>query len=213
MKCPLCDSIRNKLFDIDQFRSFLLCGNCSLVFVPRDQLINDVAEKKRYESHHNSENNSEYKKYLQKIADNVSPFLNKNSVGLDFGCGKTRIIENYLKRQGFEVFSYDLFFHPDYSVFERRYHFIILSEVIEHLRNPFDEMKRLTSLLHDNGLIFIKTKLRSEDANEFKNWFYKRDITHIQFFSELSFFHLGQYCGLSRPLKLEDDLILFRNNI
>jgi len=213
VSCPFCFSNNCEDFDTDSFRTYLLCKNCSIVFVSRDQLIPEFLEKKRYESHDNSENNPEYQNYLQKIADHISIFLPKGFVGLDFGCGKTKLLEKIIKEKGLEIVSYDVFFHNDLSVFEKRFNFIILSEVIEHLRNPLEEIKKLTSLLEDDGMIFIKTRLRPESSQEFRNWFYKRDITHIQFFSKSSFNQLSAVCNLSNFMQIDEDLFLFRNNL
>jgi hypothetical protein len=212
VSCPLCFSSHHEVFDVDRFRTYLLCKDCALVFVPREELISGDLEKKRYESHHNSENNLEYKKYLQKTANHMASFLKKGTLGLDFGCGKTRILEEYLEKDGLDVLSYDLFFYPDVSVFEQKFHFIVLSEVIEHLRKPSEEMRKLTSLLDEDGLIFIKTKLRPQKAVEFKDWFYKRDMTHIQFFSESSFEKLSMAFNLTRAMQIDHDLFLFRKN-
>ncbi len=212
MNCPLCFSTHHTVFEIDQKRSYLLCQHCSLVFVPRDQLINDEEEKKRYELHDNSETNFDYKNYIENMAHLVHSFLKKGSTGLDFGCGITRILENSLKEKGHEVFSYDKFFLPDDSVFENKYDFIILSEVIEHLKKPFEDLMKLTTLLHEDGFIFVKTKLRPENPEKFKNWFYKRDVTHVQFFSDCSFEHLSNTLQLTKAIQIDRDLFLFRNN-
>jgi hypothetical protein len=212
VSCPLCFSAHQTVFEIDQRRSYLLCQVCSLVFVPRDQLINDEEEKKRYELHDNSEANFDYQNYLENTAHLISSCLKKDSVGLDFGCGKTRILEKFLNEKGHKVFSYDKFFLPDDSVFKKRYDFIILSEVIEHLKKPFEDLMRLTTMLHEDGFIFVKTKLRPETPEKFKNWFYKRDVTHVQFFSDSSFKHLSSALHLAKAVQIDQDLFLFRNN-
>lgn len=212
MTCPLCFSDALSLYAEDQQRSYQLCGECSLVFVPREQLITLEAEKVRYEAHENNENDSGYEKYLSGIVASILPDLSASSQGLDFGCGKSRLMEKLLKKEGHDVYSYDVFFHPEENLFLKTYDFIMMSEVIEHLRSPADELKRLKNLLNSSGKIFIKTKLLPESVEKFSSWFYKRDTTHIQFFSHNSLRKLEELYGFKGYEQVGEDLYLFRNN-
>lgn len=209
MNCPLCSFDKSSLFDRDKQRRFYQCDFCSLVFVDRDALITASQEKKRYEAHENSEDDSGYVKYLSSIKEAIKPHLKQNSVGLDFGSGRTKVLEKLLNEEGHEVISFDIYFHPDVNVHDRTYDFIVMSEVIEHLRDLRRVLSDLTKLLRPDGMLFVKTKLVPEN---FSNWFYKRDITHIQFFSEESFEVLSKAFGLSKAEGIFPDLYLFRNN-
>lgn len=208
MICPLCLSSESVKFDQDKTRSYLKCPQCDLVFVPRDSLITPSAEKERYEAHENEENDS-YTNYLNKTVNAIKPHLLTSAKGLDFGCGRTRILENLFKENGFHVESYDLFFHADAKVLSQQFNFIILSEVIEHLREPRDIMLRLKNNLLQDGQFFIKTKLRPDTSEEFSKWFYKRDSTHIQFFSEKSFNAMTAILGMKTVEMVGEDLFKF----
>jgi hypothetical protein len=210
MICPLCSHPESELFEKDKTRDYLICGRCRLVFVPRSQMISQEAERNRYEAHHNSENDENYKRYIQGITDLVAKHLGGQMSGLDFGCGKTTLLANLLSNDGHKMNSYDVFFYPDKSILNNKFDFIILSEVIEHLRNPHEELERVTGLLKPNGYLFIKTKLYPESQNEFKSWFYKRDLTHIQFFSYETFKKMSQIFYLSCAKNIGEDLFLFR---
>jgi hypothetical protein len=212
MICPLCHHEKTNLFEKVQDRTYYECQLCSLVFVPREELISFQLEKERYENHQNSEENSDYIKYLAAIAEKISSKVPKGSTGLDFGCGKSLLMEKILVQQGFSVSSYDLFFHPNQNALEKKYDFILLSEVIEHLRDPYEELRKINGLLKPNGSLIIKTKLLTKEIIDFKNWFYRRDITHIQFFSENSFLKLAQLFQFHLHEKMGEDLFLFRNN-
>lgn len=205
MICPLCFAPESEIFDQDKIRSYLKCTTCDLVFVPRDSLISPSAEKERYEAHENEENES-YTNYLKKTVNAIKPHLRSSAKGLDFGCGRTKILENLFKENGFTVDSYDLFFHPDVELLSKQFDFIILSEVIEHLRDPQDIMLRLKKNLHDGGQFFIKTKLRPDSSAEFSKWFYKRDSTHVQFFNEKSFKTLTAILGMKTVEMIGEDL-------
>ncbi len=212
MTCPLCLSPETKIFDQDKLRSYYQCSLCSLVFVPRNELISTGEEKKRYESHENNEDDPHYRQYLVEIVESIVPFISEGASGLDFGCGKTRLMEILLNERGFVVDSFDIFFHPETEPLDKKFDFIILSEVIEHLRNPHTELRKLASLLNSGGHIFIKTKLLPTNKTEFSEWFYKRDRTHVQFFSEDTFLAREELFGLRDGKRIGKDLFSFRHN-
>lgn len=210
MNCPLCLHDESSLYDQDKERSFFQCSRCTLVFVPRSDLVSLSAEKERYDAHENSSESDGYRTYLTGIANAIHENLEPGSRGLDFGSGKTTLLENILEEKGHDVLSYDVFFHPDVHYMDQKFDFIILSEVIEHLRDPMQEMEKLSHLLNENGKFFIKTKLLPEKG--FSTWFYKRDITHVQFFSLTSFRYLSEKLSLKDAQVIGQDLFLFRNN-
>lgn len=202
MKCPLCESGKSTEFDRDKFRTYLRCSLCELIFVPRDQLISSLDEKNRYDAHENDADDQGYINYLKGISESVKSHLLPNEGGLDFGCGRTKLLAELLKPHG--VSSYDLYFHPDEELLTRSYDFVILSEVIEHLRSPRVEMQTLARI---GSKIFVKTKWYPEAG--FSQWFYKRDITHVQFFNETSFRKLAEIMGFKKFEEVGQDLYLF----
>lgn len=208
-ECPLCQS-RNQLeFARDKSRVYLKCLVCNLIFVPRNQLVSNIEEKKRYDAHQNSEEDLEYQNYLKELLQVILPHLNDYKLGFDFGCGRTKLLGSLLNQLQFSVASYDLYFFPDPILLEQKYDFIILSEVIEHLREPMLEMQKLRSLLNPNGKIFLKTQLSPETSDEFNHWFYKRDKTHIQFFNGHSLAFLANALKLKGPQELAPDVFCF----
>jgi SAM-dependent methyltransferase len=186
-ECPACHHHLAHEFSRDLLRSYLECESCSLVYVPRDLLVSGADEKKRYEAHENNECDPKYRSYLMNLVELIVPDLKLGDQGLDFGSGKSTLLSSLFKEHGFQVNSYDLYFHPSSEMLEEKYDFIILSEVIEHLRDPLQCMNQLKSLLKPSGKFFIKTKFCPADKASFDNWFYKRDITHVQFFNDSSF--------------------------
>jgi len=203
--CPLCLSEKSKHYSTDQNREYYLCLNCQLIFVPRDQLVSFEAEERRYSFH---ENDDGYDSYLANIGNQINNELTPVQKGLDYGCGKTKILELKLHSLGHIVSSYDFYFHPDKSALDEKYDFIILSEVIEHLRDLSKELVNIKNLLNSNGKLFIKTKLHPKDVSKFEKWFYKRDITHIQFFSDEVFGWLQQNFDFKVYKNLGNDLYL-----
>jgi cyclopropane fatty-acyl-phospholipid synthase-like methyltransferase len=204
--CPLCRSDKISEYSSDKFRSYQLCHACQLIFVPRSQLISQVEEKKRYDTHNNSEADSRYRAYLAQIVDLVVTEVKIGSRGLDFGCGSSTLMAEIFKERGFSVDSYDLFYHPQEFIWEKTYDFIILSEVIEHLREPLATMQALKSRLNPGGSFFIKTALSPDSKESFDKWFYKRDSTHIQFFQLPSLESLMEQMQMSSLKILAKDL-------
>ncbi len=212
MICPFCQDKKSVIFEKIGSKTYYHCDPCGLVFLSRSELISSLEEKERYENHDNSEENGHYIKYLNTTVEKICSIVPKGATGLDFGCGKSLLTEKLLTQQGFFVSSFDVFFHPTEEVFKKKYEFILLSEVIEHLREPHEEIRRIKSLLNANGFLFIKTKLLSNEIQDFRNWYYRRDKTHIQFFREQTFFKMAELFNLQKVQDLGDDVFLFRNN-
>lgn len=207
MSCPLCRSDSLKLYDRDKFRSYQFCSVCRLISVPRSELITAEEEKARYDLHENDAS-EQYREYLGGIADALLPKLSAGSVGLDFGCGKSLLMEKILEGHGHRVESYDLYFHPKESVLDADFDFILLSEVIEHLASPVEVMTRLKGKLRTGGKLFLKTKLYPPDPMAFHSWSYKRDPTHIQFFEFTSLKKLGEIIDLPQLEVLGPDIFM-----
>lgn len=210
MICPLCRNDSSTLFDQDNVRSYHRCDFCQLVFVPRDSIISPEEEKKRYDFHENSTADAGYRDYLNTIVENILPYVTNMKEGLDFGSGRSNLLQSLLEERGLSVDSYDLYYHPDETIWNKQYDFIILSEVIEHVKEPREVMENLRLLLRPQGKIFVKTKPYPADPIKFKNWFYKRDITHIQFFNQNAFEALAEVLNFCIPVMIGEDLFLFK---
>ena len=213
IECPICSDCNTQEYSQDKFRKYLICSHCELIFVPRNQLITPEAEKHRYDSHQNDENDPHYKNYLMQMMNQIIPELEEQEIGLDFGCGRTDLLAQLFRDNYFDVDSFDLYFLPDEKIWEKKYDFIILSEVIEHLRDPLSELEKLRKMLLPGGKIFIKTKLHPGEKNLFDNWFYKRDSTHIQFFNSNSLRELGRKIKMSGPEIKSEDLAFFKASL
>jgi 2-polyprenyl-3-methyl-5-hydroxy-6-metoxy-1,4-benzoquinol methylase len=198
MMCPLCQKVGAERFHQDQQREFFLCPGCTIIFVPRSSLLTPSEEKKRYDSHQNDESDPGYREYFLKTVRPVLKELRPGTRGLDFGCGRTRLMASLFEETGHEVDSYDPFYFPDEGIFQKKYDFAVLNEVIEHLRNPSGTLKSLRSVV--SGPLFVRTKLYPATESEFANWFYKRDATHVQFWSLKALSVLGTVKVLAEDL-------------
>lgn len=202
MNCPVCAEVKSLPYDEDKFRTYHLCSHCSLIYVPRDKILSFEEEAARYDAHQNDDTDPGYRNYLAATAEAIVEIVGKKAKGLDFGCGKTVLMQKIFESHGVEVDSYDLYFHPKEDIWEKKYDFIVLSEVVEHLSHPTEVMQRLAKRLNRHGRVFIKTKLYPPDPVTFHNWFYKRDMTHVQFFDYNSLETLGHLMGMKGPHKV-----------
>ena len=104
---------------------------------------------------------------------------------------------------------FDKFYASDEQVFNQKYDFITATEVVEHLRNPQKELERLWGCLKEGGCLGIMTKL-ALGLEEFKNWHYKNDMTHICFFSKETFQWLADQWNADISFVEKDVILLHR---
>ena len=112
--------------------------------------------------------------------------LSKNDVGLDYGCGHGPVLAQMLKLDGLKVDLYDPFFYPNKEIFNKKYNFITCTEVVEHFFDPYKQFNNLDKLLKKNAWLAIMTTFYQQNI-AFKNWYYRRDPTHVIFYSEETF--------------------------
>ncbi len=105
---------------------------------------------------------------------------------LDFGSGPTPVLAELLKKRGLRVEYFDKFYQPNEIYKNKKYDLIASTEVFEHLENPKKILKFLTSHLEPDGIIAIMTLFHSNKIDDFLKWWYRRDPTHITFFTPKS---------------------------
>jgi hypothetical protein len=197
MFCPLCSHFDCALF-FEKKRHFFRCSHCELIFVPAKEQPTKAEEHSRYEQHENELLDSGYAKFLARSLDQIplSSYIAEEI--LDYGYGKNRPLATLLAKRGFSAKSYDLYFHKEDKLLSQSYGLIFCLETAEHFRNPFQEFAKLFSLLKSGGAILLRTEFPPEN---FAEWYYHRDFTHLAFYSMKTFqylaklFHLQlEYC-------------------
>ncbi len=208
--CPLCQSEHIEDYSQDKHRDYLLCRSCHLVFVPKKQFLSADKEKARYDEHNNSPADLSYRNFLQRIFTPMHKRLKSGSAGLDFGSGPGPTLSIMFQDAGYRMSIYDHFFAHNPEVFTKHYDFITATEVVEHLHQPAKELDKLWNCLKTGGLLGIMTKqLVSREA--FQNWHYKRDLTHVCFFSRKTFQCLAHEWDASIEY-IDNDIVLFYKN-
>ncbi len=188
MNCPLCQSTECSHFHYNKNgdRDFFRCSNCNLRFSDPNKLLSSTEEKDQYDRHNNDIYDSGYRQFLSKVFDPVCEQKGTDSIGLEFGCGPGPALATMFKEAGYAIDLYDLYYHPDDSVFSKKYDFITTTEVFEHLYNPTEVLETLLSLLKSDGILVIMTQFALSDE-AFKTWWYINDPTHVIFFSTETF--------------------------
>lgn len=204
--CPLCHSETLDFWQ-DKRRVYRRCSHCDLISVPSQYWLSDREEKAIYDFHENDVEDEGYQRFLSRLLEPMVARLPQGASGLDFGCGPGPALATMLQRQGFDVDLYDLYYHPDDAVWQRRYEFITATEVLEHLKHPAVELQRLWNLLEPAGLLGVMTK-KARDREAFRQWHYKNDPTHIAFFSESTFDYLSQWLEAEVVYSSADVVIL-----
>lgn len=175
--CPLCKFKIYKNVCVERGFFIVQCKSCSLVFV-----VNKPSEKEldsHYASFFHGQENSQWDLFENRIflqtINHIEKEFEKASV-LDVGCGYGNFLDFYKKRnkaatlyglepysepakiarkKGFVIFEYKLEEFEKMKL-NRKFNVITLWWVLEHLRNPFEIIKKLEPYLERNGLLIIR---------------------------------------------------------
>lgn len=186
--CPLC--LHEKTVPIETLdkKIYYNCSLCDLIFLDPAYFLPPGQEKNRYQQHNNTLENKGYVEMLEGFLSKVLPYVDSSIRALDFGSGPGPVLKMLLERKGIPADIYDPYFAP--GKIKKKYHLITCTEVLEHIHKARATWKKLTHLLLDGGYLAIMTQFHNGLAN-FPDWWYRRDPTHITFYSlkTLSWIH------------------------
>lgn len=208
MNCILCNTLLGNPFYIEEKQHFFSCQHCGSIVRGKETFPNNKSERIRYQTHNNDVNDPRYQNFVSPITQAVQEdFTASNTLGLDFGAGTGPVITKVLNDNGYKLNLFDPFFHPDKSVLNKKYDYIVSCEVIEHFHNPFKEFELLKKLLKPNGKLYCMTAIYSE-AIDFGGWYYKNDPTHVIFYTEKSLQWIQKEIGF-KSVNIKNRLIVF----
>jgi len=179
--CPLCDT-RPHTFAARRDRTWFRCPHCALVFLDPARRPGPEEEIARYRLHRNSSDDPGYTAFLQPLVSAIARFVEPGAKGIDYGCGPVPVLSELLSQAGYPTAYYDPFFFPDAAVLADRYDFVACCEVAEHAFSPRQLFERMGDLMRTPGIMAVMTQLY-DDAPDFADWWYTRDITHVSFYS------------------------------
>lgn len=213
--CPLChtnDSSQPSLHEYhkDCKRTYMRCDCCDLVSVPDEFLLSSKEEKSIYDLHENNSDDVGYRKFLARAFNPLTEKISNRAIGLDYGCGPGPTISKMGKEMSIRIEDYDLYYFNHPELLQKKYDFVIMTEVIEHVADAVSLLRQLDSLLKPNAILAIMTK-RVIKQQKFGNWHYKNDLTHIRFYSLKTFEWIAK--NLNWRLEIIDkDVVFFYKN-
>lgn len=190
--CKICQNKTRPIFD-KQFKiNYHQCLECGFLFIEPQNLPSRDEELKIYLQHNNSIENEGYVSMLRDFIDRtVKPYSKGESV-LDFGSGPNPVLAQIMEQDGFNVDIYDPFFSPTEVFKNKAYDVITSTEVFEHLQHPLKMFEQLYQALKPGGIIALMTMFHPDDDEVFQNWWYRRDITHISFYTHKTFTQIAK---------------------
>ncbi|KJS81364.1 MAG: hypothetical protein JL57_26695 [Desulfosporosinus sp. BICA1-9] len=168
-----------------------------------DTFLDRQEEFNRYSQHKNTLDNPGYVNNFNNFII-ISKIDNLKNVkrALDFGCGPGPVLQVLLEKLGYATDIYDPFFYPTQGFLKKRYDLITCTDVLEHLKNPLATLRILEVLLEKGGILAVTTLFHTS-AEDFISWWYRKDPTHITFYSQKTFRWLAEHLNLS--LEFSDD--------
>lgn len=206
--CILCNSSASFFYyDENYNRHYYRCRRCRSVLLHPADYIDAGEEKLRYSTHNNDVLDPGYQKFVQPVAGYISETFSPEHKGLDYGCGPGPVITHLLRRDNYDVTTYDPYFDNRPEVLEKKYDYIFCCEVIEHFHDPRNEFIRLSSMLNPGGQLICKTDPYT-DETDFAEWYYKNDETHVIFYHPEAFPEICSFAGFN-DLSINNRIIIF----
>lgn len=210
-ECPICESKKYKIIFCQKFtnhfyHNIACCTNCGFVFVNNapDQKYYDAYYKNmsKYEHERDNDLHTKYFRIIKK-------FCPKNKSVIDIGCATGHLLY-LLKQAGFnKLFGIEPApackkialkqfklrietsslhaFKP-----RQKFDFIIFTAILEHLPKVKDAVEKISSLLNNNGYVFMTVPDAKSFHIDFEEPFGEFSTEHINFFSQSSLFQVMQ---------------------
>lgn len=206
--CLLCGSAGNLLEEALP-QTYLTCGCCGLVWMRESDRLNREAETAHYLTHQNDPEDARYRRFLSQLWEPMKEHLKGGDCGLDFGSGPGPTLHLMAREDGFPCAAYDPIFTPDESVLNGRYDFVTCSETAEHFFDPLGSFARLYELLKPGAWLGVMT-VRYDDCILFRDWYYRRDPTHVVFYRNSTIRWLCDCFRFEEPVFVGDRVVLLR---
>ncbi len=209
--CKVCKERTCLIEDEKKNLIYYRCLFCGFVSLDDKCMVNKVEEKRKYDEHNNSLENEGYVQMFEDFIElSIVPYKKNIQTVLDFGSGPEPVFSKLLERRGFEVDIYDLYYASKKVYESKKYDLITSTEVFEHLQKPLEVLALLVQHTNENGYIVLMTKFPPSDDKKFLAWWYRRDPTHISFFTPKSFEIMAGEVGLKVLKTINKNIVVFQ---
>jgi len=205
-QCRLCKSDSDLFYTI-KGNNYLLCPTCEGIFVENNNLPDRELEVARYKAHNNDVNDAGYRNFVKPIVNEILNYQYQSEIGLDYGAGPGPVVSQMLIERNYTIKQYDPFFYNYPELLNQQYNYIVCCEVMEHFHKPAVEFFTLKNLLLKGGKLYCKTNIYNASI-DFRNWYYKNDITHVFFYQEKTLQFIRSEFKFSN-VQIRNDVIIF----
>ncbi|QPJ63600.1 MAG: class I SAM-dependent methyltransferase [Candidatus Nitronauta litoralis] len=184
MDCRICKRPSGLFFE--NGRRFFKCPDCWFIFSPDH--VSEIEEEAHYKKQWGEAEPDSWLSKAQVLLNVIMQYTKPESI-LDFGSGCGSLAKA-LNEMGVSTTPLEPMVHgylkdQNYS---RKFDAVIGVEVIEHLPDPWVELKELEKILAPGGVMVFSTLLTNsfiehpQAPEHFKQWWYKDDPTHVGFY-------------------------------
>lgn len=209
-KCLICGSETTNIIDSQIRVTHSYCKSCGFIYKNKEYHLSLEIEHENYKKHNNSFESEGYVKIFVDLINNYIKPLNIEGKVLEFGSGPGPVLKELLVREGYDVFDFDPFFNRNLLYLKHKYQLITSTEVVEHFVEPLKEFEHMSNLLEKGGYLLVMTRVRTMDSKEFLNWWYRRDLTHVSFYTLDTFKEIGKRNGLELVKTNDVNIIIFK---
>ena len=210
-QCKICQSDTTVIFDNKKELRYYRCNFCGFIYLDDKFIIDKESEKSKYDMHNNGFDSLGYVKMFEDfIEKSIAPYKENIESVLEFGCGSGPVLAELLERRGLIVDIYDLYFYPKKVYESKKYDLITSTEVFEHLKEPLKILRLLVEHTNESGYIVLMTKFPPKEDEVFLAWWYRRDPTHISFFTPKSFELMAKRVGLKVLKTIDENIVVFQ---
>lgn len=210
MHCPLCNQTNISLYACAFESDYFKCAHCSYIFKDRAKLLESSIEKSRYDTHNNDSEDQGYVDFLNRLILPLKDRLADHSSGLDFGCGPGPTISKEMKKYGHKMEDYDIYYANNEELLEKQYDFVTSTEVWEHFYEPSKDIRKCWELVKPGGYLGVMTYFIPVEKEQFINWWYLRDETHVGFYNEEVFGYIAKELGAASLEILSRQVVIFK---
>ena len=186
------------------------CENCDFIFIDEKYILSSSEELDRYKTHNNNVGDPVYEAYFEKFISYAFDGVENVEKILDYGSGPEPVLANVLQKKGYMVDIYDKYFADENIYQNKKYDLIVSTEVFEHIWDPMPVLEDLAKTIDKEGYLVLMTNFHTSRKNEFSNWWYIQDPTHISFYSPKTFAYIAERLGFNIVKHNEKNIIVFR---